>query len=92
MHIAFPKDSVFTERQIPPTASVVVNVREGLKLTRKQIDGIKNIVSAAVPKLTKENVKISDQSGVPLDEQEAYEDDLVRVQIKLKVIKKSFRR
>ncbi|EOA4031255.1 flagellar basal-body MS-ring/collar protein FliF, partial [Campylobacter coli] len=46
VHIAFPKDSVFTERQIPPTASVVVNVREGLKLTRKQIDGIKNIVSA----------------------------------------------
>ncbi|EKM9240843.1 flagellar M-ring protein FliF, partial [Campylobacter jejuni] len=84
VHIAFPKDSVFTERQIPPTASVVVNVREGLKLTRKQIDGIKNIVSAAVPKLTKENVKISDQSGVPLDEQEAYEDDLVRAQIKFK--------
>ena len=84
VHIAFPKDSVFTERQIPPTASVVVNVKEGLKLTRKQIDGIKNIVSAAVPKLTKENVKISDQSGVPLDEQEAYEDDLVRAQIKFK--------
>lgn len=84
VHIAFPKDSVFTERQIPPTASVVVNVKEGLKLTRKQIDGIKNIVSAAVPKLTKENVKISDQRGVPLDEQEAYEDDLVRAQIKFK--------
>ncbi|EOG5813502.1 flagellar basal-body MS-ring/collar protein FliF, partial [Campylobacter coli] len=84
VHIAFPKDSVFTERQIPPTASVVVNVREGLKLTRKQIDGIKNIVSAAIPKLTKENVRISDQSGVPLDEQEAYEDDLVRAQIKYK--------
>lgn len=83
VHIAFPKDSVFTERQIPPTASVVVNVREGLKLTRKQIDGIKSIVSAAIPKLTKENVKISDQRGIPLDDQEDG-DDTLRMQIKYK--------
>lgn len=84
VHIAFPKESVFTERQIPPTASVVLNIKEGLKLTRKQIDGIKNIVSAAVPKLTKDNVKINDQSGTPLDEQEAYESDIIVAQIKYK--------
>ncbi|MCX2683026.1 flagellar basal-body MS-ring/collar protein FliF [Campylobacter sp. MIT 21-1685] len=84
VHIAFPKESVFTERQIPPTASVVLNVREGLRLTTKQIDGIKNIVSSAVPKLTKENVKISDQNGIPLDEQEAYESDIIAAQVKYK--------
>lgn len=84
VHIAFPKESVFTERQVPPTASITVNIKEGLKLTSKQIDGIKNIVSAAVAKLTKENVHIVDQNGVPLDEQDAYADDLIRAQIKFK--------
>lgn len=84
VHIAFPKESVFTERQVPPTASITVNIKEGLKLTSKQIDGIKNIVSAAVAKLTKENVHIVDQNGVPLDEQDAYADDLIRAQIKYK--------
>ena len=76
VHIAFPKDSVFTERQVPPTASVAVSIRQGLRLTRKQIDGIKNIVSAAVPKLTLENVKIIDQKGMPLDQQELYENEI----------------
>lgn len=84
VHIAFPKDSVFTERQVPPTASVVLNIREGLKLTRKQIDGIKNIVSSAVARLSKENVKITDQSGSPLDDQEAYDNDVILAQVKFK--------
>ena len=76
VHIAFPKDTVFTERQVPPTASVAVSIRQGLRLTRKQIDGIKNIVSAAIPKLTLENVKIIDQKGMPLDQQELYENEI----------------
>lgn len=84
VHIAFPKESVFVEKQIPPTASVVLNIRENLRLTTKQIDGIKNIVSAAVPRLTKENVKISDQNGIPLDEQEAYQTDIVATEVKYK--------
>ena len=84
VHIAFPKDSVFTERQVPPTASVVLNIREGLKLTRKQIDGIKNIVSSAVARLNKENVSITDQSGTPLDDQETYDSDIVAAQVKFK--------
>ena len=84
VNIAFPKESVFTERQIPPTASVILNIKEGLKLTRKQIDGIKNIVSASIPRLTKENVKISDQNGIPLDEQEAYESDIIAAEVRYK--------
>lgn len=84
VHLALPRESVFTERQIPPTASVVLNIKEGFKLTRKQIDGIKNIISAAVPKLNIQNVKMTDQNGMPLDEQEAYESDVIRAQIQYK--------
>ncbi|TQR30630.1 flagellar M-ring protein FliF [Campylobacter sp. MIT 99-7217] len=82
--IALPKESVFVERQTPPTAAVVVNIKEGLKLTTKQIDGIKSIVASSVPKLLPENVKIADQRGQPLDVQGAYDSEVVLAQIQYK--------
>lgn len=84
INIAIPDESVFTERQVPPTAAVVLTIRNNSKLNRKQIDGIKNIVSAAVPKLTLENVRITDQNGIRLDDEELYESDLIAAQIKYK--------
>ena len=83
VYIAFPKDSVFTERQVPPTASVVVKIKEGSKLNRRQIDGIKRIVSGSVPNLKLEDVKIVTQDGVYLgDDDIALENELVAAQIK----------
>lgn len=82
--LALPKESVFTERQIPPTASVTINIKDGFRLTRKQIDGVKNIVAASVPRLTKENVKISDQNGNTLDEQQLESGEVLAMQIRYK--------
>ena len=86
VHIALPKESVFVEEKSLPTASVVVKIREGGKLTSKQITGIKNLVAASVPELTPENVKIIDQNGVPLGEEmsEGFEPELVAAQVKYK--------
>lgn len=70
VYIAFPKDSVFTERQVPPTASVVVKIKDGAKLNRRQIDGIKRIVAGSVPNLKLEDVKIVTQDGVALGDDE----------------------
>lgn len=83
VYIAFPKDSVFTERQVPPTASVVVKIKDGAKLNRRQIDGIKRIVAGSVPNLKLEDVKIVTQDGVALgDDEIALENELVAAQIK----------
>ncbi|MEE3704831.1 flagellar basal-body MS-ring/collar protein FliF [Campylobacter sp. CX2-8023-23] len=83
VYIAFPKDSVFTERQVPPTASVVVKIKDGSKLNRRQIEGIKRIVSGSVPNLKLEDVKIVTQDGVSLgDDDIALENELVAAQIK----------
>ncbi|RAZ52837.1 flagellar basal-body MS-ring/collar protein FliF [Campylobacter hyointestinalis] len=85
VYIAFPKDSVFTERQIPPTASVVVKIKDGEKLNRKQIDGIKRIVAGSVSNLKLEDVKIVTSDGVAVGEDEiALENELVAAQIKYK--------
>lgn len=66
VHIAFGKDSLFVKEKEPPTASVVLNIKMGMKLSQKQVLGIKNLVASSVASLTLENVKIIDQNGVNL--------------------------
>jgi len=68
VNIAIPKESVFVSKEVPPTASVLVVLKPNMILTPKQIQGIKNLIAAAVPKLKPENVKIVDQYGNPLGE------------------------
>ncbi|MFC3847920.1 flagellar basal-body MS-ring/collar protein FliF [Helicobacter baculiformis] len=68
VHIAIPKDSVFVSREIPPTASVMLSIKPNMRLLPKQILGIKNLIAASVPKLTVENVKLVNENGEPLGE------------------------
>ncbi|CRF45358.1 flagellar basal-body MS-ring/collar protein FliF [Helicobacter heilmannii] len=68
VHIAIPKDSVFVSREIPPTASVMLKIKSNMRLLPKQILGIKNLIAASVPKLTVENVKLVNENGEPLGE------------------------
>lgn len=67
--LALPKDSLFVEKQTAPTASVMLKLVEGGKLTPKQIRGIKNLVSAAVPNLTPANVMLIDSDGETLGDE-----------------------
>jgi flagellar M-ring protein FliF len=65
--IAFPKDTIFTQRKTLPTASAVLTLKPGVFLTQKQIDGIKNFIASAVPKLKSENINLIDQDGSILE-------------------------
>ncbi|MDA3966443.1 MULTISPECIES: flagellar basal-body MS-ring/collar protein FliF [Helicobacter] len=68
VHLAQPEKTVFVSQQTPPTASVVLVFKPAQTLTPKQISGIKNIVSSAVPNLTIENVEVVNERGEPLSE------------------------
>jgi flagellar M-ring protein FliF len=85
--LALPKDTLFVSKQVAPTASVMITMVEGRKLSSKQIRGIKNLVASAVPKLTPSNVTIVDGEGETLgDEDEmAQMGELSAVQQKFKV-------
>ena len=86
VHIAIPKDTLFVEKEQTPTASVVVRLHPSMKLTYKQIIGIKNLIAFSVPKLKSEDVKLIDENGNPLDIDAVggYDNELVRAQIKYK--------
>ena len=88
VHIALPKETVFVQKETLPTASVVLKTLPSMKLTSRQVSGIKNLISASVTKLLPANVKIIDQNGDPLDESSSdgygAEDISAQVQYKKK--------
>jgi len=68
--LALPKETLFVAKEILPTASIMVEMKEGRKLSPKQIRGIKNLVSAAVPKLTASNVMLVSSDGNTLGDED----------------------
>jgi flagellar M-ring protein FliF len=66
INIAIPKESLFVSKQQPVTASAVIELKSNMVLTPQQIKGIKSLIAASVAKLKPENVKILNQFGDPL--------------------------
>jgi len=84
--LALPKDTLFVEKQTDPTASVMLQLVEGRKLSTKQIRGIKNLVAAAVPNLTPANVMLIDNDGETLGD----EDEMAQMG-ELSAVQQSFK-
>ncbi|MGT2425894.1 flagellar basal-body MS-ring/collar protein FliF [Amnibacterium kyonggiense] len=61
VQLAIPQQTVFSDQQQAPTASVFVNVSQ--PLTTDQVDAIVHLVAAAYPGLTTDNVSVVDQKG-----------------------------
>ncbi len=60
VHIVQPDDSLFVEPDKQATASVVLKTYQGRSLSRKQLQGIVNLVACAVKDLKPENVTVVD--------------------------------
>jgi len=68
--LAIPKESLFVSKQVEPSASVMVQLTANGRLSHKQIRGIKNLVAAAVSKLTSENVTLINSDGETLGDED----------------------
>ncbi len=64
--LAIPKVSLFVQKQVAPTASVVVKLLPNMTLSPAQIRGIKNLVAASVPRLLVKNVTLVNSDGISL--------------------------
>jgi flagellar M-ring protein FliF len=84
--LALPKETLFVEKQSAPTASVMVRLVDGAKLTSKQIRGIKNLVAAAVANLTPPNVMLIDSDGETLGD-----DDEMAQMSELSVVQQNYK-
>ncbi len=63
VHLSVPKETLFIEDQKNPAASVVVKLRPGSELSKPQLMGIVNLVTASVNGLTPDDVSIVDTDG-----------------------------
>ena len=63
VHIVLPTKSLFIDEQEASTASVVLKLRRGRRLSDEQVRGIVHLVSASVSQLKPENVTVIDNYG-----------------------------
>ncbi|RMD85955.1 MAG: flagellar M-ring protein FliF, partial [Candidatus Dadabacteria bacterium] len=68
VHVAQPDKTVFARKQNKPTASVLLKLKPGGELTKKQIKGIANLVAGSIEGLNPEDVTIVDTHGNPLSD------------------------
>ncbi|MEI8094059.1 MAG: flagellar basal-body MS-ring/collar protein FliF [Spirochaetales bacterium] len=68
--LVMPTDSLFKEDQKATTASVRITPRPGsdIATNRKKIEGIVKLITFAIPGLKAENVTVTDQSGIVLND------------------------
>lgn len=73
VHITQPEKTVFAKNAAKPTASVMLRLKGGSELDKKQIKGIQNLVAGSVEGLERDQVTIVDVYGnllTPKDEGE----------------------
>jgi len=63
VHIALPKDSLFTDQQKKPTASVTLHLKSGKSLKPAQIEGIVHLVSSSIEGMNPADVMVVDSKG-----------------------------
>ena len=69
VQIAEPERSIFEDTDEKPTASVILVLEPGYKLKTSQVKAIKNLVAYSVPRMTPEQVFITDQLGNSLSDE-----------------------
>ncbi len=63
VHLVLPEESLFVKDEKPPSASIVIKVKQGQQLSSSELQGIVNLVAGAVRGLTEENVTILSTDG-----------------------------
>ncbi|XOZ33885.1 flagellar basal-body MS-ring/collar protein FliF [Halomonadaceae bacterium KBTZ08] len=63
VHLAIPEDSVFVNDNRNPTASVMVNLGGGRRMSEVQVRSVINLVAGSVPQMSREDVTVVDQKG-----------------------------
>ncbi|MDR3089193.1 MAG: flagellar M-ring protein FliF [Desulfobulbaceae bacterium] len=85
VHLALPEKRLFRDERRPATASVIVTLKPGKGLDKRQVRGIANLVAGSIPELEPNNVKIIDSKGVELvaDDEETSDKSLTLDMLKL---------
>jgi len=67
VHLNLPKPTLFSDKEMPPTASVVIKLKPAAELDRKTVKGVAQLVASSVEGLKASAVTILDQDGKVLN-------------------------
>lgn len=73
VHLVLRQKSLFKQKTNGATASVTVTLKKRNQLSVRQVLGIQNLVSAAVPGLTSSQVTVLDNSGITLSRNQPHQ-------------------
>jgi flagellar M-ring protein FliF len=68
VHLVLPRESVFLDEQVAPSASIVLKLKNYAKLEPNQVMGIQSLVMGSVEGLKPENIHIIDTDGNVLND------------------------
>jgi flagellar M-ring protein FliF len=88
IHLVFPEKSIFRDEQIPPSASVVIKLKDNYKLPQDKASAIVNFISSSVEGLSTNNITLIDTKGRLLWKEDS-EDNLSFASTKQYEIKNS---
>ena len=89
--VAMPEDTLFSDKETPTKASVVIRTQDNQVLTSREVQGIINLVANSVEGLTTENVVIVDQYGNMVSDNMLLDDQNITSQIQSQMLmKRSF--
>ena len=66
VHLVMPQRELFSRDKQNPSASIVLNMRGGSRLSKEQVAAVQHLVAAAVPQLTPVNISVVDEKGTLL--------------------------
>ncbi|MCB1193548.1 MAG: flagellar M-ring protein FliF [Leptospiraceae bacterium] len=89
VNIAMPEDELFEASRSAVKASVILHFIPGIdQLSKKEVKGIVNLVSRAVPNLKPENVSVADADGKVISD---FEEDLEKERLELRIVQERMR-
>ena len=68
VHLSIPESSPFVSERKPPTASVVLDLEDGVRLNEREVKGIASLISSSIDEMRPESVVIIDGRGKKLSE------------------------
>jgi len=66
VHLVLPRRELFSRERQQPSASIVLNMNNGQRLTKEQVSAVQHMVASAVPDLKPERISIVDDKGALL--------------------------
>jgi flagellar M-ring protein FliF len=68
VHLSIPDSSPFVSEKKPPSASIVLDLEDGVSMTAEEIRGVANLVASSVDGMRLQDVVILDHRGQKLSE------------------------